>query len=330
MRAPQLTGEALANQVAVVGQEIRRKILDNPYGGLPSPYLQAVMFDDFANAHDGWGAVDRLRTVTVAECEAFFEEYYTPANALLVVAGDASPAQVEELAEQYFGAIPGAAAPPPPQPVGPQLPEDRYREHPHPGAVLQALAAGWRLPDPALRDSGYPAAMLLAEVLADGTDSVLQERLVRRDAVVQQLRMGAGLGGSPFETRDPDVLSLVMFLHRGADPRSALDGVYEELGRMARSGPAPDLLARRAAKWATSWARSLDPLGMRVQRLGAFELLHGNAELVWELPGRIRAITPSEVAAAAAALAAQPRRWVTVLPGAAEQTTAAGRGGAGA
>lgn len=326
MRSLRLTEEALENQVAVVEQEIRRKIVNNPYGGFPHPRLQEVMFDDHANAHDGWGAVDRLRTVTIAECEAFFDEFYTPANALLVVCGDASPALVEEMAERYFGAISAAAAPPPRRGAGPHLPEDRHREHHHPAAVLRAMAAGWRLPNPARPDDGYPAAVLLAEVLADGADSVLQDRLVRRDAVVQHLGMNAGLDGSPFATRDPDVLTLAVFLQPEADPRSVLDGAYQELDQLARRGPAPELLAGRAAKWATSWVRALDPLGVRAQRLGAFELLHGNAELAWDLPARIRSITSAEIAVAASVLADQPRRWITVVPGAAEQSAAIDRG----
>ena len=330
MRAPRLTEQALANQVAVVEQEIRRKVLDNPYGGLPNPYLQAVMFDDFANAHDGWGAVDRLRTVTVAECEAFFAEYYAPANALLVVCGDASPALVEELADRYFGTIPGGTAPARQRAAVPHPPADRHREHRHPSAVVQAMAVGWRLPDPALRDGAYHTAILLADVLADGLDSVLQDRLVKRDALVQQLGMAAGLGGSPFETRDPDVLPLVMFLQAATDPRSALDAVYEELEGLARRGPTPGMLARRAAKWATSWARALDPLGARALRMGVFELLHADAELVWDMPGRIRAVTPDEIAASAAALADQPRRWVTVGPEASTRSAEVVRGGAGA
>ncbi|MFC1432256.1 M16 family metallopeptidase [Streptacidiphilus sp. N1-3] len=323
MRAPRLTEEALANQVAVVEQEIRRKVLDNPYGGLPSPFLQAVMFDDFANAHDGWGAVGRLRTVTVAECRTFFEEYYTPANALLVVCGDADPDLVRELAERHFGTIPGGAAPPGRRDAGPRLGDDRHHERYHPGAVVQALAAGWRLPDPARQDSEVQAVLLLADVLADGPDSVLQERLLRRDGSVSQLGMVTGLGGSPFESRDPDVLALVLFLQPEADPRSVLDAVYEELEGLAATGPTPGQLAGRAAKWATSWVRALDPLGVRAQRLGALELLHGRAELAWQLPDRIRAITPAQVAAAAAALAEQPRRWVTVLPEAPGQSTGA-------
>ncbi|MHA6765679.1 ABC transporter permease [Streptacidiphilus sp. PAMC 29251] len=333
MRAPRFTEANLANQVAVVEQEFRRKILDNPLGGLPSPRLTEVMFDDFANAHDGWGAVERLRTVTVAECWDFFEEFYAPANALLVVCGDTDPRTVRELTERHFGTIPGGTAPPRRRGPAPdtsrpaeQRPrDDRHREHHHPGAALPVLAVGWTLPAAAGTGNGYQAALLLAKVLADGPDSVLQRNLVQRDGAASHLFTTAGLGGTPFGSRDPDVLALIAMLHAGTDPRAVLDTVHRELDLLAARGPDPELLARCAATWATSWARALDPLGTRVQRLGAFELLHGRAELARELPARVRGTTVAEVAEAAAALAGQPRRWVTVLPEAADRPTGADR-----
>ncbi|MFF7947704.1 M16 family metallopeptidase [Streptomyces griseorubiginosus] len=332
MRAPGLTEEALANQVAVVEQEIRRKVFDNPYGGLPSPYLPAVMFDDFANAHDGWGAAERLRTVTVEECWAFFKKYYTPANALLVVCGNAEPGLVEELAERHFGAIPGGVASPPRREPGPDTAQPtshqgapRHREHRRLGAAMPAMAAGWRIPDPARQETEYQAAVLLSEVLAKGPESILQRQLIQRNASVSQLSMTVGLGGSPYESRDPDVLALTMFLTGKSDPRAVLGTVYEELTNLAACGPTPEILSRHAAKWATAWARALDPLGVRAQRLGAFELLHGRAELALELPSRIRRVTSGQVAQAAAELAGQPQRWVTLLPETAHQTAGAKR-----
>ena len=312
MRAPDFTEETLLNQVAVVEQEIRRKVFDNPYGGLPSPYLPTVLFDDFAAAHDGWGAAEELKKVTPAECRAFFEEFYAPANALLVVCGDADPDTVAELAERHFGAIPGGSAPPRRRAAaGPNSTEPRSRAYTHPGAVLPALAVGWRLPDPA-SDTGYPAALLLADVLADGPDSLVQRRLLRQDASASQLGLIAGLGGAPYESRDPDALALTAILRPEADPGAVVGAVYEELDKLAAAGPDEELLARHAAKWATSWSRSLDPLGVRAQRLGAFELLHGSAESAGDLARRIRLLTPSGIAAAAAALAEQPQRWVTI------------------
>ena len=322
MRAPLLDADALANQVAVVEQEIRRKVLDNPYGGLPSPYLQAVMFDDPANSHDGWGAVERLGTVTVDECRTFFDEYYCPTNALLVVCGDASPELVRELAERHFGAIPSGIAPAGPAAAPAPTRDERHRTHFRPAVAVRAMAAGWRLPDPSRDLAGFEAAVLLTELLSYRSDSVLQERLVRKDGAVQQLSMTAGLNGVPFGSRDPDVLALIMLLNAEAAQEAVLDAVYEEFERIACDGPSAELLARRAATWRTTWMSSLDSLSTRARTLGAFELLHGDAELVWELPDRIREVTADAVAGAAARLAEQPRRWVAVLPGADERSGA--------
>ena len=57
---PALTEENLANQVDVVKEEIRVNVLNRPYGGFPWLNLPPVMFDTFANAHDGYGGFDDL------------------------------------------------------------------------------------------------------------------------------------------------------------------------------------------------------------------------------------------------------------------------------
>ena len=327
MRAPRLTEESLATQLAVVDQEIRRKVFDNPYGGLPSPYLPAVMFDDFANAHNGWGAAERLKTVTVDECRSFFEDYYTPANALLVICGDAEPGLVDELVERHFGDVPrGAAAPSrAASAVISYGQQPRHHEHRHPAAAVPAMSAGWILPDPVREAAEYRAAVLLAEILANGPESALQSRLIRGDKSVSQLGMTSGAGAAHFDGRDPNTLALTMFLRPQSDPNAILDAVYKEMSALADHRPAPEQLARYAARWATSWARGLDPLGARVQHLGAFELLLGGAEAALELPAQIRRITTLEVTAAAKALADQPRRFVTVLPETAQHAVEAQR-----
>ena len=62
MRGPRLTEENLRNQVDVVKEEIRVNVLNRPYGGFPWLKLPPVMFDTFANAHDGYGSFVDLET----------------------------------------------------------------------------------------------------------------------------------------------------------------------------------------------------------------------------------------------------------------------------
>ncbi len=53
MHSPRITAENLANQLDVVKNEIRVNVLNRPYGGFPWIYLPAVLFDTFANSHNG-------------------------------------------------------------------------------------------------------------------------------------------------------------------------------------------------------------------------------------------------------------------------------------
>jgi zinc protease len=61
--------------------------------------------------------------------------------------------------------------------------------------------------------------------------------------------------------------------------------------------------------------QQLDNPAERVLGLGLFELLHGQAELLPQMPQRLDAITPEAVAAAAKALSAGTRAVLTVIPG---------------
>ena len=112
MRAPRITAENLTNQVDVVSEEIRLNVLNRPYGGFPWIQLPAMLFDSFANAHNGYGDFVDLQAATVADCAEFFETYYTPANAVLTVCGDFDVDDGRPSSStQHFGDIPFRPAP---------------------------------------------------------------------------------------------------------------------------------------------------------------------------------------------------------------------------
>ena len=67
MRSPRLTEENLANQIAVVKEEIRVNVLNRPYGGFPWLELPPVLYDTFANSHNGYGGFVDLESATVQD-----------------------------------------------------------------------------------------------------------------------------------------------------------------------------------------------------------------------------------------------------------------------
>src|SRR3954471_24147855 len=83
MRSPAVNEENLANQIAVVKEEIRVNVLNQPYGGFPWLGLPPVLFETFPNAHNGYGDFVDLESATVDDAADFFDRFYAPANAVL-------------------------------------------------------------------------------------------------------------------------------------------------------------------------------------------------------------------------------------------------------
>lgn len=310
-----LNEENLRNQVSVVEEEIKVNVLNQPYGGFPWISVPGLAFDTYPNAHNGYGDFAHLEEATVEDAGDFYRRYYSPSNAVLVVAGDCIAADVVELADRHFGRIAKRAAPRRRSFAEPRLSTERRKVIGDPLIPQPAFAAAYRVPDPISRLREYAAYAVLASLLTDGDASRLRTRLVHHDRTVTDLGCLLGLFGSDaFTMRDPVLFQLVVF-HTGVASTDTLLGVVdEELRRLAAEGPDPDELARVSASVAAAHWRGLDPVLNRALSLAGAEVVHGRAELVGELPGLLASISPEAVAAAAADLLGQHRAIVELRP----------------
>ena len=318
MRSPRITEENLANQIAVVKEEIRVNVMNRPYGGFPWLLLPPVLFDSFANAHNGYGDFVDLESATVADAADFFDRYYAPANAVLTVVGDFDPDDALALVEEHFGDIPARPAPVRPDFAEPDLDSERRKSVPDRLAPLPAVAAGWRVPDPVGAYGDYLPFLVLGEVLTDGDASRLEQRLVQKDRTVTQLAAYLGLMGDPFDVRDPTAFLLQAYHAPTASADQVLDAATEEFERLATDGLQRGELERVRSRLLAQVFRDVDPVLGRTQVLASAELIHGRAELLAELPARLAEVTAEQVAAAAATLLPDRRAVLEIVPGGAQ------------
>jgi predicted Zn-dependent peptidase len=317
MRSPRITEENLANQIAVVKEEIRVNVLNRPYGGFPWLKLPPVAFDTFPNAHNGYGDFVDLENSTVAAAADFFDRYYAPANAVLTVAGDLDPDATLALVERHFGDIPAREAPRRPSFAEPDLTAERRESIVDLLAPVPAVAVSWRVPDPVADLPAYLPYLVLAEVLSDGDSSRLEQRLVQRDRSVTQLACYLGLMGDPFDVRDPTVLVFQAHHMPTAPVDAVLAAVTEEADRLAQDGLTAGELDRIRARLVAQIFRDVDPVLGRTLALAAFEQQHGRAELLMELPALLAAVTEDQVRSAAAGLRPDRRAVLELVPGSA-------------
>jgi predicted Zn-dependent peptidase len=313
LRAPKLTEENLRNQVDVVKEEIRLNVLNRPYGGFPWILLPPVLYDTFPNAHNGYGDFSELEQASLQDAAAFFDTYYAPGNAQVTVAGALDVDEAVALVEKHFGDIPERPTPVRPSFAEPVPGAERRQVVPDAHAPLPALAMGFRLPDPGSDLDGYLAHVLLAAVLGDGEAARLQRRLVHADGLVTDISAGAGLMGS-LDARDPDTFTVTAVHPAAVDPDKVIGAVDEELEKLAADPPSADELSRQVARWSAGAHQENDRVMYRMLGLGARELLYGRAEITDELPGRLAAVTPAAVSAAAASLRGAGRGVLLVEP----------------
>ena len=141
----------------MVKEEIRLNVLNRPYGGFPWMQLPPVLFDTFANAHNGYGDFVDLEQATVADAADFFDT--------LLRAGQRGAhgrrrlrrrTQALALVERALRRRPGPArAGPPVVRRAARRTPSGARSTPTALAPLPALAVGWRLPDPVADLAGY-------------------------------------------------------------------------------------------------------------------------------------------------------------------------------
>ena len=314
MRSVAVTQENLDNQIAVVQNEIRVNVLNRPYGGFPWISLPPVLYDTFANSHNGYGDFVDLESSTLEDAQGFFDRYYAPGNAVLTVAGDVETAQVLQWVEQHFGDIPARAVPERPSFAEPAPTGERRATIHDRLAPTPAVAMAWRVPDPADL-AGYLPYVVLAEVLTDGDASRLQERMLLRDRSVTNVSGYLGLLGDPLDARDPTPLLLEVHHPDETPVDTVLATVDEELDRLATGDLPAAELDRTVARMTARYYREVDSVLGRALHLSVYEQQRGRAELLNELPALLREVTPAAVQAAAGTMRPDNRAVLELRPG---------------
>jgi len=198
MRSLAITQENFENQRETVKEERRLGVDNRPYAaafsdGLAWPYDSAGCF---AYAHTVIGSMDDLNAARLPDVQAFFDTYYAPNNATLVVVGDFRPAEVRRLVNAYFGGIPSHPAPESVRCDWRVGPGAKRREVHDAQANLDAALRFYRVPEH--RSADTPALELLNLILGQGESSRLNVAVVRRDKAA----LGTGTFVSPGGSRN--------------------------------------------------------------------------------------------------------------------------------
>lgn len=261
-----LSREELAKELKVVMEERRWRTDDRPHSVLFERMLAtALTVHPYRNPVIGW--MNDLENLTIEDTLRFYELWYAPNNATLVVVGDVIPEQVFALAEQHFGVIPRKALPVrKPQEEPPQIGIKRLTVK-VPAEQANVLMA-YRVPRLQRPEEDWePYALdMLESVLSGNPAARLPQKLVKTDKLAASA--GANYDGVG---RGPGFFYLSGTPVSGRTAADVEQGLRREVQRVIDEGVTEDELNRVKAQAIAAQVYQRDSMFVQARQIGWLE-----------------------------------------------------------
>lgn len=303
----QLDEEDILTERDVIIEERNQRIENNP-SALFREQQGAAQYLNHRYGVPIIGWQHEMVDLSLADALDYYKTYYAPNNAILVVAGDVTPDEVRDLAQEYYEPIP----------ANPTLPERNRPQEPRQLAERRILFQDARVAQPYLqrsylapeRDSGdqktAAALTILADVLGDGTTSILNEKLQfdTRTAVYT----GAYYGGTAL---DDTTFNLTVVPAPGFTLEQAEQAMDDVITTFLEDGFNAERLERIKTSIRAAQIYARDDVGSLANLYGRGLTQGLTVEDIQSWPDILQAVTEEDVMKAARDLFAQDNNSVT-------------------
>lgn len=324
MRNLRISDAEFAKEIKVVMEERRGRTEDEPQAQVYEN-LASVAFrtSPYRNPIIGW--MSDLQAMNADDARAWYDVWYAPNNATLVIVGDVEPEAVQRLAKQYFGAIRTAS-----------LPLRTKRSEPTPRGIqrivvkapakLPSLLMAYHVPNLInVQNDVEPYALeMLAGVLDAGASSRLTQRVVRERRIANEV-------GASYDSisRLPSLFTLNGVPSEGKSVAELEAALRAEIDEIKQKGVGQEELERMKAQIIAAQVYQRDSMFYQAMVIGEFETVghsHRDIDIVNE---KLKQITPEQVQAVARKYLIDDALTVAVLEPQPLETTGAAKPVAG-
>ncbi len=294
----QWSDDEFKRELEVVKEERRMRTEDSPRA-LMGEAMMASVFTAAPYRRPVVGWMSDLDAMTPTDARAFYQRWYVPGNAALVVAGDVDPAQVCTLAAKYYGPIPARAVPLRKPRLEPQQAGIRRMDFKAP-AEQAYVSLAFKVPGLADDSDDALALTVLAAVL-DGYSGARLDRALTQEhgqpggPVADSAGAYNGLIG-----RGPQLFMLEGVPAPGHNTAQVEEALRAQVALVAAQGVTEAELRRVKTQWVSSAVYKLDSVMNQARELGSNWVqglpLDANDRLI----ARLRGISAAQVQAVAA------------------------------
>ena len=294
MRHLNVDAKEFAQEIKVVMEERRMRTDDNPQAKL-FEQMNAVAFQAHPYRRPIIGWMSDLESMTAADAKAWYDTWYVPNNAYVVITGDVDHQAVFALAEQYYGPLEGRPLPNRRPQAEPQQ-EGPRRVNVKAPAELPVLLMGYKAP--ILRDVEQdkdPYALEMLAAILDGHDAArFNKKLVREDKVA----LSAGIDYDN-TARGPGML----YLHGSPAPGKTVGeleaALRAEISRVQKDGVSAAELKRAKAQLVAGQVYKRDSMFGQAMEIGQIEAAGLPYQKIDRMLDKLQAVSAADVQAVA-------------------------------
>ena len=288
-----LTKEEFAKEIKVVMEERRLRTDDQPHS-LVHEKMMAVAYQSHPYRRPIIGWMNDLENMSVQDAQEWYDSWYAPNNAVLVVVGDVNPNDVFSLAQKYYGKIKS-------RPLLSLVLRKPQVEPPQAGIKRLMIKAPAQLPyivmgyhAPVLHDADAdwePYALEMLVGVLDGNESArLNKELVREQRIASSINADYDSTG-----RGPSMFFLNGTPSEGKSAEELETALHNEVQKLIRDGVTEEELARVKAQVVSGHVFQLDSMFYQAMQIGQLESVGLSYRDLDTIIKKLQAVTAEQV-----------------------------------
>jgi len=293
----------------VVKEEIRNNEQSPIYRGLLR-FLQ-IMYTKHPYAWTSGGTVADLDKTTPDDLRKFYDTYYQPNNALLVVVGRTTVDDVKKSAEKWFGAIEKAPAPPRPADALTEPDQTEKRRETVEASQIGLVFAGFKIP--AAKDPDTYALQVASIILGSGESSRLKTRFKTVDKKTKTT-VGVDAGLEIRMNEHPGFLVTLGVFRDAAQATAVEAALFDEIAKLGSKGPTTDELRKAKNQIQAFFVTSLEDVDGLATQIGKSWILTGDSGQWVKDIAEFEKVTAADVERVVKKYMAPERATVVVIP----------------
>ncbi|MBE0443305.1 MAG: M16 family metallopeptidase [Psychrobacter sp.] len=284
-----------AKEHQVVMEERRQRTDDNPLAKAYESF-RLLALPDSPKGESVIGPMKEIESITLPELKAWYQKWYVPNNATLVIVGDVEPEEVLTQVKRYFSELTPSNLP-----ERPSISQKGFRGYQQvdseQAVQVPVLLMGYNVPSlvtaGASNEKQAYALSLAQDVLDGGLSARLESRLIREQGLLTTV-------GTSYDLLDRgDGLFLIQATPReGVSLEQAQQAIIAEIEKLKTDPIAADEISRAKTNTVTGLVYAQDSMEGQARMIGSLQSIGLDDRLLAELPTKLDSVSIADIQAA--------------------------------